>query len=73
MLLRDVDKVRHLGVWCGSVVGKRVLILSRGLGCGMPGVVNGVRGQFISATEMIVGVNGLDVEREAWMLSRSQW
>ena len=30
----------------------------------MPGVVDGVRGLFVSAAETIVGVDGLDVECE---------
>ena len=41
--------------------GKGVPILDRRLRGGMPGIVDGERGCFISAAETIVGVNGLDV------------
>ena len=64
MLLCDVDEVRHLCVRCGCIVGKGVPVLGRGLWCSVPGVVNGVQGRFVSATEMIIGVNRLDVESE---------
>ena len=45
-------------------VRKRVPVLSRGLWRGMPGVVDGMGGRFISTAETIVGVGGLDVECE---------
>ena len=34
----------------------------------MPGVVDGVRGQFVSAAETIVGIDRLDVQSEQFSL-----
>ena len=64
MLLRDVDEVRHLCIWCRCFVGKGIPILGRRLRCSIPGVVNGVRGRFVAAMETIVRVDGFDVECE---------
>ena len=45
-------------------VRKWVPVLGRRLGSGVPGVVDGMRGRFVSAAETIVGVDRLDVEGE---------
>ena len=37
----------------------------------MPGVVDGMGGRFITATEMIVGIDGLDVECEEFLFATS--
>ena len=69
--MHDVDNIRHLGIWCRCFVREWVPILNGRLGCGMPGVVNGVRGQFISATETIIRINGFNVEGEEFSFPAS--
>ena len=53
--------------WCWFV-GKGIPVLNWRLwGC-VPGVVDGVRGQFISTMETVVRVDGFDVESEQFSL-----
>ena len=70
---RPIVPVKHLWpylvVWCRSrlgviivVIGEGVPVLDGRLRSSVPGIVNRVRGQFVSATETKVGVNGFDVE-----------
>ena len=45
-------------------VRKRVPVLSRGLWCGVPSIVDRVRGRFITTAETIIGVDRFNVECE---------